>query len=50
MVKQYTKIINNGDNGSDCKDDSKELLSSAHGPDAKPNSYIHLSLFLSSPP
>lgn len=50
MRKQYTKIINDGDNGSDCKDDSKELLSSAHGPDAKPNSYIHFSLFLSSPP
>lgn len=40
MRKQYTKLISDGDHGSVCKDDSKELLSSAQGPDAKPNSYI----------
>lgn len=50
MSKQHKKIINHGDNGSEYKDDSKELLSSAYGPDAEPNSYMHLSLFLSPTP
>lgn len=50
MMEQHGKIMNDGDNGCERRDDREQLLSTVYGPDGEPSSCMHLSSFLTPAP